>query len=65
MLSYVAIAKSVEWLVRWPYCCGLSIELLVTKKYNLHFVHIIYFKLKCAIILPSNTTYLHSTSIAR
>jgi len=26
-----AIADAVEWLVRKPYCCGLSIQLLVTK----------------------------------
>jgi len=30
-----AIANSIEWLVRKPYCCGLSIQLLVTKEYNL------------------------------
>jgi len=30
-----AIANSVEWLVRKPCCCGLSIQLLVTKEYNL------------------------------
>jgi len=30
-----AIANSVELLVRKPYCCGLSIQLLVTKECNL------------------------------
>ena len=30
-----AIANSVEWLVRKPHCRGLSIQLLMTKEYNL------------------------------
>ena len=30
-----AIANSVEWLVRKPYCCGLNTKWLVTKEYNL------------------------------
>jgi len=30
-----AIAKSVEWLLRKPYCCELGMQLLVTKEYNL------------------------------
>jgi len=34
-----ATANWIEWLVRKLSCCGLSIQLLVTKEYNLLYIN--------------------------